>query len=126
MRQELFERWDWEADRGVRPLPEGTALPASYAAAYYDRLGRLYRVEVREQAAGPGVDTGRGTTESYLYDYFCDAGGRVIQKRALGPNDEVELIVDFEYDLEKSQVSETAWWPGQGVCKSRKRPIPTE
>jgi len=120
MKPILYERWDWEYDFGVNPLSEGRPLPASFAAAFYDRLGRLYRVEIHEPVASQ--EDGRRTgSEIYVYDYFCDAEGRVIQKRSLGLGYEVELIVDYEYDPNGSQVTETAWWPIAGTCKSLKR-----
>jgi hypothetical protein len=123
MKPILYERWDWEFDLGVNPLPEGRPLPASFTAAFHDRLGRLYRVEIHEPVAGQ--EGGRRTSsEIYVYDYFCDAEGRVIQKRSLGPGYEVQLIVDYEYDQNGSQVTETAWWPISGTCKSLKRPLP--
>jgi hypothetical protein len=80
-------------------------------------------VEIRELAAGQKDGRPRGS-ELYVYDYFCAAQGRVIQKRSLGPNFEVELIVDYEYDTGGSQVTETAWWPSSGTCKSLTRPLP--
>jgi hypothetical protein len=123
MKRVLFSAWDWELDLGLNPLSEGVSLPTSYATASYDHLGRLYRVEIIEPKADAEKRTRQGGTEVYFYDYFCDASGRVIQKRSLGVNSEVELIVDYEYDQANSQVTETAWWPGSGQHQSRKRPI---
>jgi glycosylphosphatidylinositol transamidase (GPIT) subunit GPI8 len=123
MRQRLFERWNWEFDYGVGPIPEDEPLPSEYAIAYYDRLDRLYRVEVRRRAGVRGVDEDQSEVEVFVYDYFCDVKGRILQKRAYGEQGEVDLIVDFEYDLESNQVIETAWWPANGTCKSIKRPL---
>jgi len=126
MRRRLFERWNWQFDYGECPIPEGESLPSRYAIAYYDRLDRLYRVEVcevRRRAGIRGVDEDQAEVEVFVYDYFCDEKGRILQKRALGRHGEVDLIVDYEYDLERNQVIETAWWPAHETCKSIKRPV---
>jgi|GEM_PF-5979652 len=126
MRQRVFKRWNWEFDYGECPIPEDEPLPSSYVIAYYDRLDRLYRVEqyeVRRRAEIRDVDKGQEEVEVVVYDYFCDVTGRILQKRAYGEQGEVDLIVDYEYDLESNQVTETAWWPAHGTCKSIKRPV---
>jgi hypothetical protein len=126
MRRRLFERWNWQFDYGECPIPEDKPLPSTYAIAYYDRLDRLYRVEVVEvqtRAGVRGVGEDQAEVEVFVYDYFCDVKGRILQKRSYGEQGEVDLIVDYEYDIENNRVIETAWWPATGTCKSIKRPL---
>lgn len=124
MTQKRFERWNWESDFGERPLPEDGPLPARYAIAFYDHRGRLYHVVQRVKELADLPDDDHAAFETYAYDYFCDANGRIIQKRSLDGQGSVFLIVDFEYDLDRKEVTQTAWWPADGSCKSVKRPFP--
>ena len=120
MRKQLFHQWNWEFDYGVEPIDEREQLPENHAVAYFDRLGRLYRVEV---CGGSSANHPAGV---FRYDYFCDERGRILQKRSLDDNNEVFVIVDFDYDDQKSYVTETAWWPNDGVCKSIQRQLNSE
>jgi hypothetical protein len=125
MTQRIFEHWNWRFDYGERPIPETEPLPARYAIAYYDHRNRLYRVVQRVKELADYPDDDPAAFMTYVYDYFCDVNGRVIQKRSLDEQGSVFLIVDFEYDLDRREVTETAWWPADGPCKSLKRPIRT-
>jgi hypothetical protein len=123
MTQRRFEHWNWEFDYGERPIPEAALLPARYAIAYYDHRGRLYRVVQRVKELADHTDDDPAAFGTYVYDYFCDSDGRILQKRSLDEQGSVFLIVDLEYDLDRKEVTETAWWPGDGRCKSMKRPL---
>lgn len=123
MTEKRFERWNWEFDCGEAPIAEGISLPPRYAIAYYDYRGRLYRVVKRVKQAADCSDDDPTAFEMFVYDYFCDADGRILQKRSLDERGSVFLIVDFNYDLQKNEVTETAWWPDGGQRKSRTRPL---
>ena len=122
MTQRAYECWNWEFDFGEGPIPEGEPLPPSFAVAYYDYRGRLYRVAQRAKELADRSDDDPAAFGTYLYDYFCDSDGRILQKRSLDGDGTVFLIVDFEYDVETNQVTETAWSPNDGTCKSIRRP----
>lgn len=123
MTQQVFERWNWEYDCGEHLLPLGGGLPSVWAIAYYDKSGTLYRAVSRVKLLPDASDDDPDAFTVSVYDYFCTSDGRVIQKRALDDNYDVALIVDFDYDLERNQVTETAWSPVDGTCKSWKHPI---
>ena len=123
MTQRVFERWNWETDCGESPLPADAPLPPTWAVAFYDRNGHLYRAISRVKLLADAPDNDPRAFNISYYDYYCNSDGRIIQKRALDDNRDVEVIVDFNYDLEHRQVTETAWWPGQDACKSRTHPM---
>jgi len=100
MNVKYFLRWDWEYDRGIDSITPEAGLPANYAIALLDFWGRLYRVvEVEGEA-------------KYIYDYFCNDHGQVIEKRAVSFEDpaEISLLVRYKYE-ESGVVNEQAWYP---------------
>jgi hypothetical protein len=107
----IFQRWDWEHDRGERPLPPDGDLPRSHAIAYYDYVDRLYRVVIKNRADIVARDASEDETD--VFDYFCDEGGRIIEKRSLDEHGNVVLLVRFSYDESKGLVTETGWNPTQ-------------
>jgi hypothetical protein len=123
MTQKIFERWNWEFDYGENPIPDGISLPARHALALYDHHGRLYRVVKRVKYLADRSDDDPAAFEELVYDYFCDRNGLVLQKRSLDEQGSVFVIVDIQYDLEKREVIETASWPSDGSCTSKKRPL---
>jgi hypothetical protein len=125
MIEKRFDKWNWEFDFGECPIPTDRELPARYAIAYYDHRGRLYRVVQRIKELVDYSDDNPTAFGTYVYDYFCDGAGRILQKRSLDQHGSVFLIVDFDYDVDKKEVTEIAWWPSNGSCKSIKRPFPT-
>lgn len=99
MTTKYYREWDWEIDQGVRPL-EDVDLPANHATAFFDYWGRLYRVVVVEGDS------------RFVYDYFCDAAGRILEKRSVSCEDatQVIMLVRFVYD-DAGSIREIAWWP---------------
>lgn len=122
MAQIAFERWNWEYDYGVGRLPEGMHLPPAHAIAHYDHRGRLYRVTAQIKESTDRSDDDPASFGTYVYEYFCDSEGRIIQKRSLDEKGSVFLIVDVEYDV-NGQITETAWWPDCGRLESRRRRV---
>ncbi len=116
--KKLFREWNWEFDYGVDEVAPGGSLPPSYAVAFYDHRGRLYRVEERQRPETTGIE-GDDAKVTSSYDYFCTLDGRVSQKRSLEEGGEVHVIVDMEYT--DAEVTEVAWWPANNVCKSIRR-----
>ena len=103
MKKTFYRNWDWELDQGIGEfLAADDATPTSYAIAYSDIWGRLYRVHRYEDSSL--ADT---------YDYFCDDSGRILEKRSLyqSVDGHVCIIVKYAYDLGQNTVTETAWWP---------------
>lgn len=123
MTEKRFQRWNWEFDFGEGPIPEEEPFPAIYAIVLYDRRGHPYRVVTRSKLLIDYSDDDPAAFDVFAYDYFCDADGKILQKRALDEQGGVSLIVDFEYDLEKRRVIETAYDPTDGICKSINRPL---
>jgi hypothetical protein len=56
-----------------------------------------------------------------VYEYFCDEGGRIVQKRSMDDENENGVIVDLEYDDEKGEITETPWSPIHGFGKKHTR-----
>jgi hypothetical protein len=103
MTKTYYLQWDWEFDRGIGRLsPTDDGLPGSYAVAYFDIWGRLYRVHRYENS-----------TLADAYDYYCDDSGRTLEKRSIyrAVDGDVCVIVRYSYDLEQKTITETAWWP---------------
>jgi hypothetical protein len=123
MTEKRFEKWNWEFDFGEHSIPAQGPLPARYAIASYDHRGRLYRVVQRVKELADYPDDDSGAFGIYVFDYFCDDDGRILQKRSLDQQGSVFLIVDFEYDFDRKEITEIAWWPGDGTSKSMKRPF---
>lgn len=125
MTQQRFEAWNWQFDYGERPMPADAPLPKQYAIASYDDKGRLYRVVKRESDRVVRGEEVPAAFDVFVYDYFCDCDGRVLQKRSLDEQGDVFLIVDYEYNTEKGEVTESAWYPDTGPAKrSVTRPFP--
>ena len=123
MIQKMFEFWNWELDKGERPISSDSVLPPRYAIAYYDYRGCLYRVVKRVKERADGGDDDPSAYQVYVYDYFSTPNGRVLQKRSLNEDGSVFLIVDCEYNDKGDEVKETAWWPSESRCQSRKRQL---
>ena len=122
MKMQIFQDWNWEYDFGEKPISENDNIPPLHAVAYYDDADRIYRVQVLRSPSGFGPLRESEKPELFMYDYFCDQNGRILQKRSLGENGEVVLIVDLQYDDTATIVTETAWSPDGGRGKSIKRP----
>ncbi len=114
MSRRIYASWNWQFDRGETVIADRERPPLNHAIAYHDRLGRLYRVEVIDQL---------NPSERYVYDYFCDRSGKVLQKRSYSDEGEVDLIIDYDYDLERGVVAETAWRPSDDITKRIERPL---
>lgn len=113
----VFERWNWEHDIGEGEIADADIDSIrSCAIALYDFDGRLMRVYVKNAIFGHllNAESRDALDELSVYDYFCDADGRIIEKRSLGDDGEIFLIVRFKYDTGRGIVTETAWAPGAG------------
>src|SRR5262245_59984991 len=104
----VFERWDWEHDRGEGPLSPASPLPRSHAIAYYDYADRLYRV-VMKNRCDIVVAHHASEDETEVFDYCCDEAGKILEKRSLDEGGNVVLIVRFSYDDGRGLVLETGW-----------------
>jgi len=102
----VFEKWDWNLDRGEGRLDEHAPLPTSHARVYLDWRGFPYRVVVRNPSEIRSLDSDQ--EESFTYDYYYDDDGKVLEKRALDEVGNVELIVRYEYDGER-KIAEIGW-----------------
>ena len=111
MKVKRYRRWNWEFDYGTDEIMDDNELAKDFATVYYDQFERLYRVEVQRSDI---VEEG-----AWVYDYFCDMNGRVLQKRSLDERGGVFLIVDIEYC--ETEIIETAWMPENGLSKSIRR-----
>ncbi len=120
MIKRLYKRWNWEFDFGEEMLPNDGPLPATYAIAYFDYRGSLYRVVVRVELSIES-DNDPSDFGMFVYDYFCDETGRILQKRSFDMESEDGIIVDMEYNDEKGEVTETAWSPIHGFGKVHTR-----
>ena len=118
MTMAIFERWNWENDRGEVPIQASQQLPALHAMVYFDYLGRLYRVKSIVSPTGHRTLAEGQVSCIFVYDYFCDGHGRLLQKRSIDENGDVSLIVDFQYSDVDGTVSETPWSPGGGLGKA--------
>lgn len=125
MKKQFYRLWNWEFDYGIDVLPDDQPLPSKFAVAYYDHLERLYRAEVWEELSHYNSPDETKRFDVSRYDYFCDMNGVILQKRSLGDDNEVFLIVDYEYfaDADNDRVRETAWLPINNTCKSIERPF---
>jgi hypothetical protein len=127
LRVEVYKRWDLMHNRGVGPLTAEEPLPPRYAIAYYDYLGRLYRVEERIMVRGGG---GAPPVEHlFIYDYFCDRRGRILQRRIMSGvvvltgfwgEEEMEMV-DYRYRGDRAFL--TKWHMGTGTCWHRQVPV---
>ena len=111
--RKFFRTWNWEYDIGEGELPAQPLPAPPYAVAYYDSRGRLYRAEILEPPS-PGVE---GELR-FVYDYFCDDSGRVLEKRALDTNLVVALIVSFVYGQAGEAPTQVAFTPESGEIRS--------
>ena len=103
-----FQRWNWEFDFGDGEISVDAPLPECYAEAHFDGWGRLFRVECRE----PDF--------RWHIEYFCDAEGRVLEKRSYDESGTLCVHVRIAYDLEAGYAVEEAWWPdkvGTASCR---------
>lgn len=104
MNKVIFKSWNWELDFGEGELRLSDHIPAKFAIAMYDFWGRLYRVEDHEK-------TDEDVEYVFIYDYFLNATGQIIEKRALDNEGNINLIVRIEYDLDGSRIEESCWSP---------------
>lgn len=111
MIQRRFPSWNWQRDFGEGPISNDEPLPARYAIAYYDHRGRLYRLVCRVKELADLSDDDPSAYGLYVYDYYCDFRGHILQKRSLDENGSIVLIIDYEYDVAKAQITEIAWCP---------------
>ncbi len=121
MTKKIYKRWNWEHDCGEGPLRDDQPLPTEYAIAYFDHRGRLYRVMERVKLSIDRSDDDPLAFDTFVYDYFCDENGRILQKRSLDAESEDGVIVDLAYDDEKGEVTETAWSPIHGIGQRHTR-----
>ena len=116
MDKKHYRRWNWESDQPEGPLENDAPFPRSYATVHSDYWGRVFRVEV----VNPNdfqfeSDNDDAVEEKYIYDYFFDDSGQILEKRSLDVDGTVCLIVRFEYERDGRVVREIAWSPGQSI-----------
>jgi hypothetical protein len=78
-------------------------------------------VITRVKISADRADDDPAAFETFAYDYFCDANGRILQKRSLDDKNDVDLIVYLKYDDENSEVTERAWGPNHGLSRTHTR-----
>ena len=110
MNKRFFKRWNWEYDYGDGELSEPSKEASSYATAYYDGQGRLYRVET--------VNRDDSEVVRLTYDYFCDDANRVREKRSLDESASIVVLVRFYYENGKPAPTQVAFYPGTGETRS--------
>jgi hypothetical protein len=111
----IYEDWDWDNDVGIKLLGETTAfpkLPVNCAVVRLDHWGRIYRVEHHQSNLVPSL---------FLYEYFCDDQGRVVEKRSLDEHQNVTLIVRIKYENGGNRIEEQSWQPGEAEPKIWKK-----
>jgi YD repeat-containing protein len=112
----VFQKWDWNLDRGEERLDEDEPLPLSHAIAYLDWRGFPYRVVVKNPSEIRSLDSDED--EEFTYDYYYDDNGKIVEKRALDEGGNVDLIVRYEYDGER-RIAEIGWSTGADTPPKR-------
>lgn len=102
----LFERWNWERDEGEVKVPEAGIRPASFAEVLLDWRGLPYRVIVKNPPDFRSLDSMQD--ETFVYDYYYDDKGQVVEKRSLDEDGKIIVIVRYEYEGER-KVAEVGW-----------------
>jgi hypothetical protein len=101
MTKKYFKYWNWEFDFGEIEI-SGPETDSRYAVAFYDYWKRLYRVELHNVVAEDDC--------IFIYDYFCDDAGNIIEKRALEEDGTtVDLIIRITYDAHGKRSREHCW-----------------
>lgn len=106
MKISYFETWDWNLDQGDSPIDKTDCLPKSHAKVFVDWRELPYRVVVNNPSAIRSLNSPQD--ELFIYDYFYDDAGKVVEKRALDEAGDVLMIVRYEYEGER-KVSEIGW-----------------
>jgi hypothetical protein len=103
-------------DCGEQQIDENATLPNSYARVLLDWRGFPYRVVARNPLEFRLLNS--ADDEEYVYDYFYDDAGRILEKRSLDSNGNVEMIVRSEYDGE-NKIAEIGWAPNREEAPNR-------
>ncbi len=118
MKTITYSEWDWENDVGIGLIEGSSPLPGRHALVLLDDRSFPFRVIVRNPRSIRVI--GSAAEEVWVYDYFCDGEGRILEKRSLAENSEVALIVRYEYEG-GTKVAECGWSPTRGRPPSRRR-----
>ena len=113
MSKRFFKKWNWEYDFGEGEILGEAGPVAPPVVAQYDHRGMLYRVETVE-----GTGAGEDAKVRFLYDYFCDDSGNVLEKRSLDTSMDVALIVRFVYGKAGAPPTQVAFSPESGETRS--------